>query len=208
MNGHRYSKEEQEFMAEFVPGHSYLEIQEAFTERFGWEISIGQINTYIGNHHLNTGRTGRFEKGHSPANKGKKGQCPSGCEKTWFQKGHTPANHRPVGSERINADGYTEVKVEEPNKWKPKHKVVWEAANGKVPRGYIIIFRDNDKTNTAIENLMLVKRGVHAILNHTGLCKYSGDFKETAIRIAELKAAAHKAKKRSRKKKGDESHDD
>lgn len=208
MNGHRYSKEEQEFMAEFVPGHSYLEIQEAFTERFGWEISIRQINAYIGNHHLNTGRTGRFEKGHSSANKGKKGQCPSGCEKTWFEKGHTPANHRPVGSERINAYGYIEVKVEEPNKWKPKHKVVWEAANGKVPKGYIIIFRDNDKTNTAIGNLMLITHRTHAILNHTGLCEYSGDFKETAIRIAELKAAAHKAKKRSRTKKGDQSHDD
>ena len=47
---------------------------------------------------------------------GKKGICADGCERTWFKKGHIPANYRPVGSERVNADGYIEVKVADPNK--------------------------------------------------------------------------------------------
>lgn len=88
MYGHVYTEEEHTFMREFVPGHSYREIAAAFTEKFGWEISIGQVNAYIGNHHLNTGRTGRFQKGQVPPNKGKKGVCAAGCEKTWFPKGN------------------------------------------------------------------------------------------------------------------------
>ena len=196
MYGHQYTVEEQKFMKEYVPGHSYKEIQKAFTEKFGWEISLGQVNAYIGNHHLSTGRTGRFQKGQEPPNKGKKGICAAGCERTWFKKGHIPANYRPVGSERVNADGYIEVKVADPNKWKLKHRVVWESVNGKIPKGYIIIFRDNDKSNTDINNLLLIKRGTHAVLNHTGLCECSGEFKETAICIAELKAATSRAKNR------------
>ncbi len=196
MYGHQYTTEEQQFMTEYVPGHSYREIQKAFTEKFGWEISLSQVNSYIGNHHLSTGRTGRFQKGQEPPNKGKKGVCAAGCEKTWFKKGHIPANYRPVGSERVNADGYIEVKIADPNKWKLKHRVVWESVNGKIPKGYIIIFRDNDKTNTDIDNLLLIKRGTHAVLNHTGLCEYSGEFTETVNCIAELKAATSKAKNR------------
>lgn len=196
MYGHQYTAEERQFMAEYVPGHSYREIQKAFTEKFGWEISLGQVNSYIGNHHLNTGRTGRFQKVQEPPNKGKKGVCAAGCEKTWFKKGHIPANYRPVGSERVNKDGYIEVKVADPNKWRLKHRVVWEAVNGKISKGYIIIFRDNDKTNTDINNLMLIKQGTHAVLNHTGLCEYSGEFKETAVRIAELKTVSNEAKRR------------
>ena len=72
MEIHRYTKEEQEFMRRDVPGHSHREIQQAFCEQFGWNISINQVKTYIKNHKLNTGRTGRFEKGHVPANKGEK----------------------------------------------------------------------------------------------------------------------------------------
>ena len=98
-----------------------------------------------------------------------------------------PKNYRPVGSERVNVDGYVEVKVADPNKWRLKHRVVWEAVNGKIPKGFIVIFRDNDRTNTDIDNLMLIRRGTHAVLNHTGLCECSGEFKETAVRIAELK---------------------
>lgn len=195
MYGHVYTEEEHAFMREFVPGHSYREIAAAFTEKFGWEISIGQVNAYIGNHHLNTGRTGRFQKGQVPPNKGKKGACAAGCEKTWFSKGHIPKNHRPVGSERVNKDGYVEVKVAEPNQWRLKHRIVWEKVNGPIPKDYIIIFRDNDKTNTDIDNLLMIKRGIHAVLNHTGLCEYSGEFKDTVIKIAELKAATSKAKK-------------
>lgn len=196
MYGHRYTQEEKDFLGVYIPGHTYREIQAAFTDKFGWDITLGQVKGYMANHRINNGLTGRFGKGHIPQNKGKKGQCASGCEKTWFAPGHTPTNHRPIGSERISKDGYVEVKVAEPNKWRLKHRVVWEETHGTVPKGKIIVFRDGDKTNTEINNLMLLSRGQNAVMNHTGLYKYSGELKDTAVMLADIKIAANRARKK------------
>ena len=202
MYGHKYTDEEKAFMAEFVPGHSYSEIQTAFTAKFGWEISIGQVNAYIGNHHLNTGRTGCFEKGHVPANKGK--QMPADvyekAKNTMFKKGHVPHNYRPVGSERINKDGYVEVKVKDPKTWKLKHRLVWEDAYGKIPRDCIVIFRDGNKQNLDLDNLILIKKSVNAVLNHTGLGACPGEVKDTAVKLAELKIQTSNARKKRKRK--------
>ena len=105
MYGHQYTAEERKFMEEYVPGHSHREIQKAFTEKFGWEISLGQVKGYIGNHRLNTGRTGRFQKGQAGLFRFEKGTCAAGCEKTWFRKGNMPKNYRPVIRAYVNAAG-------------------------------------------------------------------------------------------------------
>lgn len=105
-------------------------------------------------------RAHRFAKGHSPANKGKKmaPETYAKVSRTMFAKGHTPKNHRDVGSERINKDGYIEVKVAEPNKWKAKHRVIWEEANGPVEKGYNVQFKDGNPQNVTLENLYLISR--------------------------------------------------
>lgn len=202
MQAHKYTAEEKEFMKEYVPGHSYAEIQREFIKRFGWEITIGQVNSYIGNHHLNTGRTGCFEKGHIPDNKGKKmpEEVYEKVKHTMFKKGQVPSGYRPVGSERINKDGYIEIKVKDPRTWKLKHRVVWETAHGKIPKDSIVIFKDGDKQNTSLDNLLMIKKSVNATLNHTGLAKYTGEAKETAVKIAELKLETSKARKRRKGK--------
>ena len=51
-------------------------------------------------------------------------------EKTMFRKGNVPATHRPVGTETLRSDGYIWVKVEEPNKWRLKQRLLWEQHNG------------------------------------------------------------------------------
>lgn len=85
MGAYRYTEEEHAFLKEYVPGHSYKEIQEEFIRRFRG-IKVTQVAAYIKKHKLKTGRTGRFEKGHTPCNKGKKGQYSPGSEKGWFKK--------------------------------------------------------------------------------------------------------------------------
>lgn len=102
----------------------------------------------------------RFSKGHESHNKGKK-VSPELYEKmrgTMFRKGHIPVNHRPVGSERVNVDGYVEVKVAEPGRWRLKHRVVWEKVNGKIPDGYNVQFRNGDTQDCRLENLYLISR--------------------------------------------------
>lgn len=195
---HAYTEREKEFMAGCVPGRSYREIREAFAEEFGWGITTQQVKSYIGNHGLSTGRTGRFEKGRRAHNKGKKGACAAGSEKGWFKKGHTPKNHKPVGSERVNRDGYTEIKTREPDVWELKHREIWEGANGKIPDGCVLLFKDGDKGNMALGNLLLVKKSVNAIMSRAGLHKAPGELKETAVRIAELKEATGRKIKKDR----------
>lgn len=202
MYGHCYTPEEKTFLAAFIPGHTYNEIQSAFTERFGWEISAGQIKGYMANQRINNGLKGWFLKGHPPHNKGRKGYCAPGCEKTWFQKGNMPRNHRPVLSERIDAkDGYTYIKTAEPNKWMLKHRYIWEQAHGEIPKGYIVIFKDNNRNNICLDNLMLISRSQNAVLNHEGMCQYTGDLKGTSAILAEMKIARGKARKACKKVK-------
>ncbi|MDO4301766.1 MAG: HNH endonuclease signature motif containing protein [Clostridia bacterium] len=192
---HKYTQSEIDFFIEFVPGHSYKEIQAEFIKRFSWDISLSQVKSLINRYGLNTGRTGCFEKGNIPWNKGLKGHCAKGSEKGWFGKGHIPQNHRAVGSERVNVDGYIEVKIAEPNKWRLKHRVVWEQEYGPLKKTDIIIFLDGNKINTDINNLAVINRGEHLILNSHKLRSNNADITNVGIGIAKLETAIRNKKK-------------
>ena len=200
MYGHKYTAEERTFFKAFVPGHTYKEIQEAFSAKFGWDISTSQVKGYMANHKLNSGTLGQFRPGQVPPNKGKKGIYAAGCEKGWFFKGHTPVNHKPVGTESLRTDksgaAYIYVKVKEPNVWKMKHVVVWEQHNGPMPKGKVIIFLDGNTQNTDIENLALIDRGTHAVMNRMGLRYTDAECTAAAVSVAELTREISKAKKR------------
>ncbi|MDR0408686.1 MAG: HNH endonuclease [Campylobacteraceae bacterium] len=140
-----------------------------------------------------TGRTGRFEKGHNPFNKGKKGYM--GANRTSFKKGHIPKNYRHVGSVRINKDGYVEIKIADPNKWRLKHLVIWEAANGKVPKGHCISFLDKNRTNCALSNLVLLTRNEELRFNKRGYNSYDTELHPVLRNVVRLDIAIKKAKK-------------
>ena len=108
----------------------------------------------------NNGKRYRFPKGNIPANKGKKmpANVYEKARKTMFRKGNIPANHKPIGYERINVDGYVEVKVAEPNKFRLKHRIVWEENFGTIPPGYNVQFRDKNRQNLQPDNLYLISR--------------------------------------------------
>lgn len=183
---HIWSEEEKEYLKKITPGHHYKEIQEIMKERFGLELTINQIKGAIGRYKLNTGFTGQFGKGHIPFNKDKKGICAKGCEKTWFKKGNKPVNYKPIGVERVNIYGYTEIKVADPNKWRLKHQVIWEEHNGPVPKGYAVIFGDGNKHNLDINNLILISRQQLLILNKNNLIQKDANLTRTAVIIGDL----------------------
>lgn len=188
MKNHFFTQEEKQFLIEYVPGHSHKEIQQEFIKRFKLDITVGQVKNAITRYGLNTGRTGRFEKGLIPANKGQKmsPEVYEKCKVTMFKKGNIPVNHREVGSERITKDGYIEVKIAEPNKWRLKHLVVWEEVNGPVPKGYAVLFRDSDRTNTDISNLKLVKRSELLIMNRYDIHGNDATTMDSAHNLAQL----------------------
>lgn len=192
----KYTEAMKKFIIENVEGISNDELTKRFNAEFGTSLDVSHIKSYKKNHHLSSGLTGQLEKGHRPHNKGKKGVCYKGCEKGWFEKGNVPKNYRPIGSERINVDGYAEIKVEDPNKWKLKHNIVWEQANGRIPKDHAVIFLDGDKCNVKLENLKLISRAELLIMNRLDLFKKEAELTEAASIIAKVINAKNKAKKR------------
>ncbi len=119
-------------------------------------------------------RTHQFTSGHTPANKGKKmsPELYAKCAPTMFKKGNTPGNHRPVGSERVNVDGYIERKVAEPNKWECKHRIIWKQAHGDIPKGYNIQFKDGNPLNCTLENLYIISRAEQMQTQNSLMARY------------------------------------
>lgn len=195
MVGHKYTPEEHEFLKGFIPGHTYVEIVEAYNQKFEEPITRSRVKGYMSNHKINNGLKGCFKKGNVPHNKGRKGICASGCEKSWFKSGNIPANHRSVGSERVTRDGYIEIKIEEPNKWQLKHRFVWEKVNGKIPKGKNIRFLDGDKLNCNIENLTVVSKAENLEITRQGLQYDDAELTRTGVMIAKASLLS-KSKKR------------
>jgi hypothetical protein len=181
---HRFTPKQIEFIKVNVFGKSYAEIITLVNSQFGIQLNKNQVKSFMGNHKLNSGRTGRFESGHAPFNKGKTGI--GGWEPTQFKKGCKSWNYKPVGSERINSDGYVDIKIADPNKWRPKHLLIWEAENAPVPKGHVVIFGDGNRLNLELDNLILVSRKELAILNKNRLIHCSAELTRSGILIADI----------------------
>lgn len=107
----------------------------------------------------------RFQKGHATWNKGMKG-LDIGGKDTRFKKGHRGGKaaevYQPIGAERISKDGYLQRKINDDipfqKRWRGVHILVWEEANGPLPAGHAVTFKDGNKQNTALDNLELLTR--------------------------------------------------
>jgi len=190
--------EQHEYFVKHNTGTPQKKMAELMNRKFGLKLTVKQINTYRKNHHLSSGLTGRFEPGHSSWNKGKHFVAGGRCAETQFKKGQVPHNYMPVGSERINTEGYVDIKVADPNKWKPKHILLWEALHGPRPKGYKVIFADGNKLNVVAENLLLVSDNELCRMNQNGWIQNDPELTKTGLAIAKLSIAA-KARKRKKK---------
>ncbi len=197
---HKYTKEQAKFIEKNIKGTRTNMLTEMFNKKFETQLETNQIRAYVKNHDLKSGVDSTFKKGRTPHNKGMKGICSEGCKKTWFKKGCMPVNHRPVGSERINIYGYTEIKIKEPNKWRLKHQVVWEEHKGSIPDGYVVIFGDGNKSNFDISNLVLVSKQQLLTLNRNNLIQNDADLTRTAVIIADICQKINQRKAKSRRK--------
>ncbi len=195
MHGMKYTDEMKQFILDNYKGRYNQELADLFNQKFNTNITSRTIKSYKANNNLNSGLTGKFIKGQTPHNKGKKmpKEVYEKVKHTMFAKGNVPPNHRPVGSERISKDGYIEVKVAEPNKWRLKQRVVYEEAKGKIPEGCTIIFLDGNKRNFDIDNLRCVTRSELLYLNCNGL-NNSNEITETGILMARLDRTKNKKK--------------
>lgn len=115
----------------------------------------------------------QFKPGHRTWNSGKKGwQAVGRSAETQFKKGRKPeenANYQPIGSLRTSKDGYLERKVSDDTsiyparRWVALHRLVWEAANGPIPEGHIVVFKPGTATTypeqITLDKLDCITRG-------------------------------------------------
>ena len=139
----------------------------------------------------------RFKKGSLPPNKGKK-MSPEVYEKvkeTMFKKGNSPVNHREVGSERINVDGYIEIKVAEPNRWRLKHRIIWEQINGEIPKGYNVQFKNHNTQDCRIENLYIISKAEQMRTENSLVARYPKEVQEVIRLKGVVNRVIHKREK-------------
>lgn len=192
---HHTTEDDIEYIREHYASMSTREIAEArgmskttisgIAQRLGlyktreWIAERARIRSLDPNH---GGRATRFKVGNISANKGRRIEewmSPEGIAKssrTRFKKGQSSLNRRPVGSERVNVDGYIEVKIAEPNRWRQKQRVVWEAAHGPVDQDHVVTFRDGNKLNCELDNLYVITRAEH--LGRVSVHNYPEDVRE------------------------------
>ena len=139
----------------------------------------------------------RFKNGSVPLNKGKKvsPEIYAKMQPTMFKKGQTPVNHRNVGSERVNVDGYIEIKVAEPNRWRLKHRVIWEQVNGAIPKGFNVQFKNHNRQDCRIENLYLISKAEQMAKENSFWAKYPKEIQEIIHLKGVVNRAIHKAEK-------------
>ncbi len=160
-----------------------------------------------------TGRTGCFAKGQEPVNKGKPmaPEVRAKCAPTMFKKGNRTGqanlNYKPIGTERVNEDGYLERKIHDglprQSRWRLVHLLNWEELHGPVPEGMCLKSRDGDRQNTDVSNWELIDRALLPALNGgpwKGLAydEAAPEVKPALMALAKLRRAKGEAKRRAR----------
>lgn len=175
------------------------------------DVSAANLHALRKRNGWRTGRTGCFEKGQVPPNKGKpcapgKGGRHPNARKTQFKKGNRTgranARYQPVGAERISKDGYRERKVHDglpmQSRWQLVQRIEWEATNGPIPEGMFLKCLDGNRLNTDPSNWEPLPRAVLPYLNgHRGF-DYEAAEPEVRPAIITLAKVKHAARTKSK----------
>ena len=175
-----FSREEIEWLREHLPKAPRREVNDSFKGRFGRRLSEGQIKNFVTRYGCQGApNTGRFRKGQARV----PGSGAKGPNRTSFQKGHRNNPEAELFEERKRykhgklESVYVKIPGPAPHAsirakgwqsrahWVPKARWLWERANGPVPDGQVVVHRDGDPANCALDNLELASRGTVARMN-------------------------------------------
>lgn len=189
VGGNVYLDWELDLIAWFCPYMTDKELSDWFLLVWDRDRSEGSIHSVRGKYGISTGRTGYWQdKGHERMKKwtylfSRSVKKPSTC----FKPGCTPLNKKELGTERLNGDGYYEVKVDSKRGWQYRARLVWEQANGPIPKGQCILHIDGDKTNDSLDNLVLVTKEERLqVVARIKMIEGEKDFNQAVINLAKL----------------------
>lgn len=109
----------------------------------------------------------KFQKGNKPVFSWPKGHRVNPA--TEFRKGNLPANTLHDGAitlrHHVGKKEYYFIRTSQ-GRWALYHRHIWEKVNGKIPSGYIVVFKNGDSADVRIENLEMISRKDNVRRNH------------------------------------------
>jgi hypothetical protein len=144
----------------------------------------------------------RFKPGQIPANKGMRrpgySKRHGRMQETTFKKGQVSRNTLPIGTVKMDSDGYLRRKIANgiggfgnPRVWEYVHKKVWQDAHGPIPKGFRIWWKDGNHRNNVLENLEMVSGAEH--MKRTTIHNLPESLKEVIRLNGKLKRRIRKA---------------
>lgn len=205
----KYPQEIDRYIRDQAAGHTTYELTELINSEFKTKYTREQIRAYMKNHRIRNGVNCTFQKGQEPYTKGKKWaeyMSPKGqenCRKNTYKKGNTPENVLPLGSVRKTPDGYLIIKVQSRggqwDRWKLLQQKVWEDEHGPVPEGHVLTFKDGNRENVTLDNLVLVTQEENAMLTTLHYRSEIPELTESGLATVRLKVAIREKRKRKKK---------
>ena len=167
----KYTAEMQDFIRNNALGKTWGELADMFNTEFGTNKTPRQIQSQA--HDIGV-RNGIQQKAHPGAGR-----------------------YRPVGSKRLDKDGYVVIKVADPCTWRRAQLVEWEKHHEPIDiRNEMLLFLDGNRQNYHISNLYKIPRKYIGTLNKYALWQYiSPETIETIINIVKLGVARWDAEK-------------
>ena len=164
--GRKFTAEQEEWLV----AHNHMsasEMSKGINDEFSLSTSPDEIKGWRARTKNPRPTPSRFQKGHTPFSKGKKWdeymspESQARSRMTTFKKGDTPHNTQPLGSISIMVGDWV-MKVShtgnQHQKWKFLHRLLWEKEKGPIPKGMNVVFRNGDRNDIRMENLMLMDR--------------------------------------------------
>ena len=208
----RYPKGMYEFVRDNSWGVSSKDMAVMVNQKFGTNFTQTGMKQFRQRHGIRSGETGWYQKGHEPGNKGKKleeyitdpdriADIRRRISATQFKKGERPANELPIGSIVVNADGYKirkkQIEGTQWERWELLHRAVWEEHNGPVPEGMVISFRDSNRLNCDISNLVLMTRTENRVMTRRKLRSQDPELTDAGLAVTRLRLAAAERRKKA-----------
>ena len=189
----KWTDEMVEYVRGVYPHYTNKEIAQMLKERYGITVRPKSLRNLHQKYKYEDKleNVGRFEKGFTPWNKGKimSEETREKVKPTWYKKGNTPWNTRPIGSMRLDKDGYLVKKTKKTGRWTLYQRHIYEQAHGvKLDKSDIIIFADGNIYNFDIDNLVRITREELLYLNNEGLISSDKDITKAGANLAKLVA--------------------
>jgi len=170
---------------------------------------LAKQNARLGARLQKSGFGHRYPKGHIPANKGlrRPGYAPGRMAATQFKpgarSGFAEKNWKPIGTIATDNEGFQRIKIRDRVNGKPigwdksiwplLHHREWEKHHGPIPPGHKVVFKDGDRSHSAIENLELLTDG-EMMLRNT-IHKLPTELKDTIVLLSRVRRRMKKCQK-------------